>query len=273
MKLPASLLILLIASPLIRSQSSGDERDIARNPVADAIKIPLVEDIFFDTGPYGRTSNSLQIQPVIPLHITEKFLLVPRIVATPVTYIPDVTQAKGGTTGLADTILNFFITPVNTGKLFIWGVGPALLAPTATHADLGGGKWDIGPSFVLLTEPKWGSAAVLLQNMWSLPGHSNRVSVDQIQIETSFSYNLPRDWYLLTAPTINADWTQLTGNRWLVPFGAGAGRTFEMGHHAVDLNLALYYNAIRPTPSPSPKWQLSLQFTLIYPRQQKPASK
>src|ERR1700752_2332934 len=100
MKLPASLLILLIASALIRAQSSGDERDIARNPVADAIKVPLVEDIFFDTGPYGRTSNSLQIQPVIPLQITENFLLVPRIVATPVTYIPDVTRAKGGTIGL-----------------------------------------------------------------------------------------------------------------------------------------------------------------------------
>jgi hypothetical protein len=270
MKLPASLLFLLIASLLINAQSSGDERDIARNPVADAIKFPLVEDVFFDTGPYGRMSNSLQIQPVLPFQFTETFLLVPRLVATPVTYIPDLTQAKGGTTGLADTTVTLFITPVNAGKLFIWGVGPALLAPTATHADIGGGKWDIGPAIVLLTEPKWGSAAVLAQNLSSLPGHSNRVSVDQMQIETSVSYNLPRDWYLLTAPTINADWTQVTGNRWLVPLGGGAGRTLEMGHYAVDVNLALYYNAIRP--SPAPKWQLSLQFTLIYPKEQKSAS-
>jgi hypothetical protein len=71
----------------------------------------------------------------------------------------------------------------------------------------------------------------------------------------------------------NADWTQATGRRWLVPFGAGAGRAFDIGHQAVDANLALYYNAIRPTGSPVPKWQLSLQVTLVYPREQKPTPK
>jgi hypothetical protein len=267
------LLFLLLVPPLLRAQQSPEEvRELARNPVADAIKVPLVEDIFFETGPYGRTSNSLQLQPVIPLQISQEFLLVPRVVATAVAYAPDVTQPSGGSTGLGDTILTLFITPAHTGKL-IWGVGPALLAPSSTDANLGGGKWDLGPSFVLLAEPKWGSAGVLVQNMWSLPGHSGRTSVDQIQIETGFSYNLRHDWYLLTAPTINADWTQATGRRWLVPFGAGAGRAFDIGHQAVDANLALYYNAIRPTGSPVPKWQLSLQVTFVYPREQKPTPK
>jgi len=93
--------------------------------------------------------------------------------------------------------------------------------------------------------------------------------VNQIQIEASFSYNLPHDWYLFTNPTINADWKESGGSRWLVPFGGGMGRTFNIGRQAVDLNLALYNNAIRPAQQLFPKWQLSLQCTLIYPRKRK----
>lgn len=216
-------------------------------------------------------ANSLQIQPVIPVQISGSFLLVPRIVATPFTYVPDVTQAKGGTTGVADTGRNFFHYACKNRKIDL-GVGPALLIPNSTSADLGGGKWDLGPSVVLLTQPQWGSTGVLVQNIWSLPGSLRRVSVDQTQIETSHSYNLPHGWYLLTAPTINADWTQATGNRWLVPLGAGAGRVLDIGHQAMDLNLALYHNAIRPSGSPFAKWQLSLQLTLLYPKKRKPTS-
>jgi hypothetical protein len=123
-KVRALLLLLLSLPSLLCSQQGTDEaRESARNPVADAIKVPLVEDIFFDTGPYGRIANSLQIQPVIPVQISGNFLLVPRIVATPLAYVPDVTQANGGTTGMADTIVTFFITPARAGKL-IWVSAP-----------------------------------------------------------------------------------------------------------------------------------------------------
>ena len=268
-----TLMILLFVCPMLHAQQTVDElRDLARNPVGDAIKVPFVESINFGAGPYDRASNSLQLQPVIPWHISENWLLVPRIVATAVAYEPDVAQTHGGTTGLGDTVATFFFTPFHAGKL-IWGVGPSLLIPTATDSRLGTGKWDLGPSAVLLVEPEWGSAGVLVQNIWSLPGHSSRASVNQLQIETSFSYNLPLGWYLVTAPTINADWTQATGQRWLVPFGGGAGKTFNIRNQAVDTNLALYYNAVRPQSQLFPGWQLSLQFTLLYPKEQRPPPK
>ena len=99
-----------------------------------------------------------------------------------------------------------------------------------------------------------------------LPGSSQRTSVNQLQIETSLSYNLPHDWYLLTAPTFSADWTQSRGDRWLIPLGGGVGRTVEIAKNAVDWNIALYSNAIRPFGRDSPKWQMSLQCTLLHPR-------
>ena len=111
----------------------------------------------------------------------------------------------------------FFFIPFHAGKL-IWGVGPSLLIPTATDGALGAVSLGLGPSVVLLVEPKWGSAGVVVQNIWSLAGDLNRTSVNKLQVETSFSHNLPRGWYLVTAPTINADWTQTNGDRWFVPF-------------------------------------------------------
>jgi hypothetical protein len=260
---------LLIVSGLraqqTTQQTTDELRNLARNPVADVIKVPFEEDIDFRAGPYNRTSSSLQVQPVIPLQISENWLLVPRLVANALIYQPDVTQPKGGTTGLGDLVATFFITPSHIGKV-IWGVGPSLLLPTASDVTLGTGKWGLGPSVAVLTEPHWGSAGVLLQNIWSLPGHSNRSAVNHMQIETSASYNLPHGWYLVTAPIINADWTQATAERWLVPFGGGAGRAFNIGKQSVDLNVALYYNTIRPDSQLFAKWHLSLQFTLLYPK-------
>ena len=61
------LMISFFVVPMLRAQETVDQlRDLARNPVGDAIKVPFVESINFDAGPYDRTSNSLQVEPVIP---------------------------------------------------------------------------------------------------------------------------------------------------------------------------------------------------------------
>jgi hypothetical protein len=257
--------LLLAGVSLHAQQTPQNLEKLARNPVGDTVKIPLAESINFDAGPYGRASNSLQIQPTIPFPIAEEWLLIPRIVATLADYEPEVSQASGGSIGLGDTVATLFLTPAHTGMV-VWGVGPSVLIPTATDTNTGAGKWGLGPSLAFVVQPNWGSIATAVQNIWSLPGNSQRTPVNQLQIETSISYNLPRGWYLLTAPTLNSDWTQSSGDRWLIPFGGGVGRTVEIGKKAVDWNIAMYSNAIRPVGQPYPKWQMSLQWTLLYPR-------
>ena len=257
--------LLLAGAGLDAQQTTGSLEKLARNPVGDSIKIPLAESINFDAGPYGRTSNSLQIQPTIPFPIAEEWLLVPRIVATLADYEPEVSQASGGNTGLGDTVATLFLTPAHTGMV-AWGAGPSLLIPTATDTNTGAGKWGLGPSLAFILQPNWGSIATAVQNIWSLPGNSRRASVNQLQIETSLSFNMPRGWYLLTAPTFSADWTQSSGERWLVPFGGGIGRTLEIANKGLDWNIAVYSNAIHPEGQLYPKWQMSLQWTLLYPR-------
>lgn len=246
--------------------SEPDLRKMARNPFADIIKLPLEVDIDFDAGPYHRAAADLQVQPLIPIQISEEWLLIPRIVATAINYVPDVTRKSGGTLGLGDIVPTFYFTPVHVGRL-LWGVGPTLLIPTATDSKLGAGKWGLGPGFVVLSQPEWGSAEILVQNIWSIAGNTKRGPVNQMQLEPTFSYNLGDAWYLTTNPTITADWTQVLSDRWLVPIGGGVGRIFKLGRQPVDANLTIYRNVVRPASQPSPLWQLSLQVTLLFTKQ------
>jgi hypothetical protein len=256
--------LLLTPSAALAQTAPEELRKVARNSFADEIKLTFEEDFTFNQGPYDRSANSLGIQPVIPLSITGDWLLITRVVATAVAYQPKSLARSGGTTGLGDTTSSFFLTPAHTGRL-IWGVGPAVLMPTATSDQLGAGKWGVGPTGAALVEPEWGSVEVLVQNIWSVAGGSNRSPVNQLQIEPSFSYNLPQGWYLTSNPTIVADWTQSRSERWLLPIGGGAGRSFNIRKQAFDSNLTLYWNAIRPANQFSPKWQLNLEFTFLFP--------
>ena len=256
---------LLLTPATTLAQTAPEElRKIARNPFADEIKAQFEEDFTFSQGPYDRSGNSLAIQPVIPLSVTRDWLLVTRVVADAVTYQPNRAAKKGGTTGLGDTTTSFFLTPVHPGKV-IWGVGPAVLMPTATSNQTGAGKWGVGPTAAVLVEPEWGSVGLVVQNIWSVAGGPNRSLVNQFQIEPSFSYNLSRGWYLTSNPTIIADWAQSTSERWLLPIGGGAGRSFNIRKQAIDSNLTLYWNAIRAANQFSPKWQLDVQFTFLFP--------
>lgn len=259
-----SACLLFTPSAALAQTAPEELRKIARNPCADEIKLTFEEDFTFNQGPFDRSANSLEIQPVIPLSITGDWLLVTRTVATAIAYQPNSIARSGGTTGLGDTTISFFLTPAHTGRL-IWGVGPAMLMPTATSDQLGAGKWGLGPTGAALVEPKWGSVGVLVQNIWSVAGGSNRSLVNQLQIEPQFSYNLPRGWYLTSNPTIVADWTQSTSERWLLPIGGGAGRSSNIRKQAFDSNLAPYWNAVRPANQFSPRWQLAAQFTFLFP--------
>jgi hypothetical protein len=243
--------------------SQKELQKIARNPFADIIKLPLESDIYFDAGPLHRTSGDLEIEPLFPIQISRGWLLIPRIVATAVTYVPDLKRETGGTLGLGDIVTTFFFTPTHVNRL-IWGVGPALLIPTATDSKLGAGRWGLGPSFVVLSQPRWGSAEILVQNVTSLPASTKRGPVNQMELEPSFSYNLSDEWYLTTNPTITADWTKIPSERWLVPIGGGVGRTFKLDRQPVDANLTVFRNVVRPASQASSRWQLSLEVVLLF---------
>ena len=122
-----------------------------QNPVASLISVPLQNNTNFAYGPYNRTQDVLNIQPVIPIKLSDNWNLITRIIQ-PIVWQPYPKQNTGGEYGLGDMNPTFFLSPGKPGKL-IWGVGPALVIPTATSTILGQGKLSLGPSVVLLAQP------------------------------------------------------------------------------------------------------------------------
>jgi hypothetical protein len=247
------------------SDASTEELQRAtQNPVASLISVPFQNNTDLNFGPFARDKNTLNVQPVMPMKLSENWNLIARII-TPLLFQPDVSQAHLGTFGLGDIQPTFFLSPAKPHPL-IWGAGPALLLPTATDDTLGTGKWAAGPAVVALLQPgKW-TLGVLVSNLWSFTGSRSRSDVNTMSLQYFVNYNLQNGWYVTSSPILSANWTATAGNIWLVPLGGGFGRIFRVGRQPVNGSVSAYYNVVHPDATPSPTWQLRVQIALLYPR-------
>ncbi len=256
-------ILLMSSTPCFGEEPSAEElAKAAQNPVANMISFPFQNNTNFGMGEYDRTQNVINIQPVYPIS-GKKWNIITRTIV-PILYQPDFSQTNGGNFGLGDINPTFFISPAKPGKL-IWGIGPTFLLPTATHETLGAGKWGIGPSAVLLAMPgKW-TIGIIMSNIWSVAGKSDRADINQMVIQYFINYNLPRGWYITSAPIIIANWEASSGNVWTVPFGIGIGKLHRLGKQPINVSIQAYYNAVHPDTLYA-DWSLRFQLTLLFPK-------
>ena len=72
-----------------------------QNPVASLISVPLQNNSNFGIGPYDRTGDIFNIQPVIPVKLSEKVMLINRVIQ-PIVWQPYASQTTGGQFGFGD---------------------------------------------------------------------------------------------------------------------------------------------------------------------------
>ena len=245
--------------------STAELQKAVQNPIASLISVPFQNSSAFGIGPYDRTQDVLNIQPVIPVAISKNWNLITRIIQ-PITWQPYTNAPTGGEYGFGDMVPSFFFSPRNSGKL-IWGAGPQFILPTATDDTLGQGKVSMGPTIVVLTQPKPWTIGVLVSNDWSIAGSGSRPDVNQFLMQPFVNYNLQKGWYLSTSPIMTANWKASSGNVWVVPLGGGVGRVMKFGSQPVNLNLQFFGNAVYPTGT-SP-WSMRFQISLLYPKMPK----
>jgi hypothetical protein len=245
-----------------------------QNPVASLISVPLQNNSNFGIGAYNRTGDVLNIQPVIPLRLSENVMLITRVIQ-PIVWQPYATQPTGGQVGIGDMNPTFFLSPANPGKL-IYAVGPAFIFPTATSPQTGQGKLSIGPSVAALMQPGRWTLGVLVNNLFSVAGSSHRPGVNQMLIQYFINYNLKKNYYLTSSPIVTANWNSTGngeastgndttgGNVWTVPFGGGVGRVMRLGFQPINWSVQFYGNAIHPQGG-SP-WSFKFQIALLYPK-------
>ena len=130
------------------SKSAEELAKETQNPVANLISVPFQNNFNFGLGPNDVTQWVLNVQPVIPIPLNKDWNLITRTIM-PIINQPSPATGIPSAFGLGDINPSLFLSPANSGKL-IWGAGPTLTFPTATASVLGDGKWQAGPSLVLL---------------------------------------------------------------------------------------------------------------------------
>ncbi len=267
-------------APAAAASAANDTAALAKatqNPVASLISVPLQNNDNFGIGPYNRTGNIFNIQPVIPMKLSDKVMLITRVIQ-PLVWQPYAAQPTGGQAGLGDMNPTFFLSPANAGKL-IYGAGPAFVIPTATSAQTGQGKFSLGPSVVALVQPGHWTVGVLINNVFSVAGSSNRPDVNQMLLQYFVNYNMKKGYYLTSGPIVTANWNargtgdaasgdDITGGSvWVVPFGGGIGQIRRLGFQPINWTVQFYGNAVHP-PGASP-WSFKFQIALLYPKMPK----
>ena len=265
------LLRLITASSVFSvtqlAQAQGaDPGNVARqlaNPVSSLISVPAQANYDANFGQDDEGSVfRLNIQPVIPIAISEDWNLISR------TILPIVEQRAirpGGTDefGLGDTIQSFFFSPkAPTSSGWIWGAGPVLLLPTASDEFLGSEKWGIGPTAVALRQTGPWTYGALINHIESFAGENGRSGLSATFAQPFVTYITSRHTTLAVNFESTYDWE---AGAWSVPINLGAYQLFRIGDQLVQVGGGVRYWLDSPASGPEGAGY-RLQVTLLFPK-------
>lgn len=253
------------------------------NPLADLISIPTQFNYDDDLGPNKKGSIfQVNIQPVIPLDISEDWLAITRTII-PIIDLDGVPEG-GSSSGMGDILESVFFSPrESTENGWIWGLGPALLLPTATETELGSDQWAAGPTYIALKQTGHWTVGLLMNHLWTFSGedelNSDRGELISIANKRGVSTTSGDDinasyvepWvsyaadfgttFSLSAETAY-DWN---GSSWTIPLVATADHLFPNGPVPFALGGAVRYWAESEDNGPQ-DISFRLQVTLLFPQ-------
>ncbi|WP_420322234.1 hypothetical protein [Flagellimonas sp.] len=244
---------MLSSLPMSGQLTEEELAKIAQNPLANIISVPLQNNTTFGVGPFDRTQNITNFQPVIP-YLDGK-VIVRAIV--PIVNQPNVFSETGNIKGVGNVSLSVFYAS-NKGKVN-WGIGPVLNFPAGN--DLGLNEWGMGPSFVAVVKPGNWVIGTLVSNAWSFESDASGFT-----LQPFINYNLPKGYYLSSSPKITANWQASSGNKWTVPMGIAFGKLLKpKGFLPLNMQAGAYYNVAKPELVGG-DWTLRLGITVLVPK-------
>lgn len=233
------------------------------NPIASLTSVPMQLNYDDGIGPHGDGDKFyLNVQPVIPVSIGEDWNMISRTIL-PVVSQHDIVPGAGSQFGLGDTIQSLFFSPkALTAAGWTWGIGPALLIPTATDDLLGGEKWGAGPTAVALRQTASGwTYGALVNHIWSFAGEDDRGDINATYMQPFISKSLGKGRTIATSLESTYDWE---GEQWVVPINIGYSKVSRIGKQLVSYQGGVRYYI--EAHDGGPEWGLRFTFTLLFPK-------
>jgi hypothetical protein len=259
--------------------AADDAQELAKklqNPIASLISVPIQNNFDFKVGPDNGFRYTANIQPVVPISLSAKWLMISRTIL-PIVHQSDafapqiddvsigaesgVYGGSGEQTGLGDLTQSLFFSPKKPlpGKI-IFGIGPAFLVPTATDKYLGSGKWGIGPTTVALKQAGPWTVGMLFNYIASFAGQSDKSDVSSAFLQPFVSYTFKNT----TAIGLNTESTyDFETSTWTTPLNLTVGKLYRLGKQPVNLTIGGKYYATGPAGAP--EWGLRFVTTFLFP--------
>ena len=259
----AAMFALTAASPALSwAQSAEELAKKLSNPVASLISVPLQFNHDQNIGPADGRRSLVNAQPVVPISISQDWNLISRTIA-PLIDQQDIAGPSGSQSGVGDIVQSLFFSPkAPTASGLIWGAGPVLLLPTATDDLLGGEKWGLGPTGVVLTQRGPWTYGALANHIWSVAGNSDRADISATFLQPFLTYTTKTATTFGLNTESTYDWKS---NRWTVPINVSVGQVLKLGDQLVQVGVGARYWAQSPASGPE-GWGYRLFLTFLFPK-------
>ncbi len=247
------------ASPAGTSDSAALAKKLS-NPVASLISIPLQFNYDEGYGPKDAERLTLNVQPVIPLSISDDWNLIVRTIV-PVIYQGSLAEGLDSDFGIGDTVQSFFFSPKEPVRGWILAFGPVALWPTGTDPQLRSEQLGLGPTALALRQSHGWTYGMLVNHLWGVTESDDHSDLNATFLQPFLSYT----WPTATTLTLNTESTyDWTAEQWTVPINLMASQLVKFGKQPVQFTIGGRYYA--DSPDNGPEWGLRFVVTFLFPK-------
>ena len=262
-KIFLSILIAIFFAVPVFAQDEAELAKKLSNPVASLISVPIQANYDKDIGPDEDGSVwKINIQPVVPITLNEEWNLISRTIL-PIIDQEDIPAKGMGESGIGDIVQSLFFSPkAPTSGGLIWGAGPVFLIPTASDDALGGEKWGIGPTAVVLKQAGPWTYGALVNHIESFAGEDNRADISASFVQPFVSYITKTKTTIGLNTESTYDWES---EQWSVPINLTVNQLLKVGPQIIQVGGGVRYWAESPENGPE-GWGVRLQLTFLFPK-------